>query len=172
MSRIEELKRSFSKTVEKEVEEWSIIPPDERPMSFAIVVSMGLIILYFGAHQMLSTGFFTASFGIFEMIMLYGSLFAWIVTAALMLAGLKGPSRDFDAFGGLLFAGVSIAWILVVFPFDFALFADVLPVFLRFLMQWISNEVAWVLMMLSIVVNLCFAIYSLVLRVSVRKAHG
>ena len=120
---------------------------------------------------MMSTGFFTAAFGTFEMVLLYGAMLAWIVTSILMLAGRKILSRDIDAFGGFFFAAVGIAWVLVVFPFEFALFADVLPEFLRFLMQWITDDVARVLMVLSIIVNLGVGVYSLMLRIAVRKAR-
>ena len=170
MSKIEQIKSRFSKTVENEVEEWNVVPSDEIPASIAIIVLVGLLVFYFAAHQIISTGFFTATFGTLEMIMLYGSLSAWIVTGALMLFGRKANSRDFDAFGGLVFATVGIVWVFVVYPFDFALFANVLPDFLRFLVQWITNDIARGLMVFSIIGNLAFAVYSLILRVAVRKA--
>lgn len=172
MGRTEEIKSRFSKTVEQEVEEWNVVPPEEVPASIVIIVLMGLIVLYFAAHQMLSTGFFTASFGILEMILLYLSMSTWIVTCVLMLAGRKVLSRDLDAYGGFLLPVVGISWLVMVFPFEFSLFANVLPEFLRFLVQWITNDVARVLFVLSIIVNLGVAIYSLILRVSVRKAYA
>ena len=171
MSRTEEIKSRFSKSVEQEVEEWNVVPPEEVPTSIVIIVLMGSIVLYFAAHQMLSTGFFTASFGILEMILLYLSMSTWIVTSVLMLAGRKVLSRDVDAYGGFLFTVLGISWLVMVFPFEFALFANVLPEFLRFLVQWITNDVARVLFVLSIIVNLGVGIYSLLLRVEVRKAR-
>ena len=48
----------------------------------------------------------------------------------------------------------------MVFPFEFAYFADVLPESLRFLVQWISNDIARVLMVLGIIVHLGAAVYS------------
>jgi hypothetical protein len=60
----------------------------------------------------------------------------------------------------------------VVFPFDFAYSADALPDSLRFLVQWISNDVARVLMVLSFVVHLSLAVYSAILRVSVYRARA
>jgi len=109
LNKMDAIKNRFSKTVEKEVEEWNVVPPDEVPTSIVIIVFIGLILLSFVAHQILSTGFFTATFGTLEMILLYGSLSVWIVTCALMLFGRKTLSRDFDAYGGLLFAAVGIA---------------------------------------------------------------
>jgi hypothetical protein len=115
-------------------------------------------VLYFVAHQTWSTGFFTPKFGTLEMIMLYGSLIVWIVIAALEGVGQRFLSRLFDVFGGLIFAAVGIAWLFVVFPFEFAYFADVLPDFFRFLLQWISNDIARVLMVLGIIVTLVLAV--------------
>ncbi len=137
------------------------IPYSERVVGIGIVVVCILIGVYFGAHQQWSTGFFTATFGITEMIMLYGSVIFWIVTAGLEgVLGQRLLSRLFDTFGGLIFAGIATVWLLVVFPFDFAYFADVLPVFLRFLVQWISNDIARVVMVLGIIVYLGAAIYA------------
>ena len=56
-------------------------PLNERVVGVAIVVVSILIISYFVAHQVWSTGFFTSSFGALEMIMLYGNLAAWTITA-------------------------------------------------------------------------------------------
>ena len=65
----------------------------------------------------------------------------------------------FDTFGGVIFAAISIAWNLAVFPFDFAYFSDVLPEFIRFLVQWISNDIAWGIMLVLIILHLLAAIY-------------
>lgn len=137
------------------------IPDNERVVGIAIVVASILMVLYFVTHQTWSTGFFTATFGTLEMIMLYGSLIALIITAALEgIFGQRFLSRLFDVFGGIVFITISIAWLLVVFPFEFAYFADVLPDFLRFLVQWISNDIARALMVLIIIVTLGAAIYA------------
>ena len=149
-----------------------VIPYDERVVSYAIILFGVLIVVYFVAHQTWSTGFFTATFGTLEMVMLYGSLIYWIVTSALLLFVRKKLSRDLDVFGGLIFATVGITWFFVVFPFEFTYFADVLPDFLRFLVQWISNDIARVLMVPIIIVTLVFAVYASILHVFVRMARA
>lgn len=159
----------FSKLVEKEVEYAD--PYEDRGLSIGIVVVGVLIGSYCIVHQTRSTGFFTATFGTLEMLLLYGTLLYWIVTSALIIVGQKNLSRDLDL-GGLFFAAVAIAWLIVVFPFDFAFFADMLPDFLRFLVQWISNDIARVLMVLSFIVHLGLAVYSAILRVSVYRARA
>ena len=119
------------------------------------------MILYLVAHNIWSTGFFTVEFGTTEMIMLYGSWIAWIITSGLEgVLGQRLLSRLFDTFGGIIFIAVATAWLLVVFPFNFSYFADVLPDFLRFLVQWISNDIARILMALYTVAMGIAAVYA------------
>ena len=138
------------------------IPKNERiaGIGFFFAGSV-LMILYLAAHQIGSTGFFTSAFGSAEMIMLYGSLISWIITSGLEgLLGQRLLSRLFDTFGGIIFIALASAWLLVVFPFDFIYFADVLPDFLRFLVQWITNDIARVLMVLYTIAMVVAAIYA------------
>jgi hypothetical protein len=173
LSKMRAIKSGFSALVEREVEYAD--PYEDRGLSIAIVVVGVLMGLFFVAHQALSTGFFTGAFGALEMLLLYGTLLYgtllyWIVTAALIVVGQKNLSRDLDL-GGLFFAAIAVAWLLVVFPFDFAHVADASPDPLRFLVQWISNDIARVLLALSFIVHLGLAIYSAVLRVAVYRAR-
>ena len=138
------------------------IPKNERVigMGFFFAGSV-LMIVYLAAHQIWSTGFFTAAFGATEMIMLYGSWIAWIITSGLEgVFGQRLLSRLFDTFGGIIFIAVATAWLTVVFPFDFTYFADVLPDFLRFLLQWISNDIARVIMVLYAIAMGIAAVYA------------
>jgi len=136
------------------------VPRNERVFGIAIVVVSVLMILYFVVHQTGSTGFFTTAFGTLEMIMLYGNLIAWVITGALEgIFGQRLLSRLFDVFGGVIFITVSLAWLFAVFPFEFAYFADVLPDSLRFLVQWISNDIARGMMVLGIIICTIAAVY-------------
>jgi hypothetical protein len=137
------------------------IPKSERIVGVGIVVFFVFMVLFFVAHQMRSTGFFTTKFGSLEMIMLYGSLVFWIITAGLEgVLGQRLLSRLFDTFGGIIFAAIATAWLLVVFPFEFTYFADVLPDSLRFLVQWISNDIARVVLVLEVIVYVAAAAYA------------
>ena len=137
------------------------VPRNDRAVGIIIVVISFLLMLYFIPHQIGSTGFFKSAFGTLEMVMLYGNLTAWIITGALEgFFGQRLLSRLFDAFGGIVFMVVSLAWLLVVFPFDFAYFADLLPVSLRFLVQWISNGIAQGVMVLGVILLVVAAVYS------------
>jgi hypothetical protein len=136
------------------------IPFGERFVGIAIVVFSVLLILYFVAHQRRSTGFFTASFGTPEMVLFYGVLILGIISAGLEgVFGQRFYSRLFDVFGGLILAAVCTIGLLIVFPFEFAHFADVMPDSLSFLVRWISNDIARVLMVLAIIVYIGAAAY-------------
>jgi len=57
---------------------------------------------------------------------------------------------------------------MIIFPFDFARFADVVPDFLRFLVSWISNDIARVLIILGTVGGIVFVGVNAVLYSRVR----
>ena len=161
-------KNWLARRVEAEAKK-DTMPYSERVGNVVAVVAIILVALYFVAHQMWSTGFFTSKFGSAEMFLFYVSLMFGIVTPALRaLFGRKNLARLFEIFGSVLFT-VVLAWLFVVFPFDFVYVADVLPSFLRFLLQWISNDIARVLMALGIIAAPVMAIYTAILYVFVRK---
>ncbi|MEJ2241329.1 MAG: hypothetical protein P8Y18_04215 [Candidatus Bathyarchaeota archaeon] len=138
------------------------IPKNERLAGIVFFFTGSvLMIIYLAAHQIMSTGFFTAKFGTIEMVMLYGSWIAWSITSGLEgLLGQRLLSRLFDTFGGIIFIAVATAWLVIVFPFDFTYFANVLPEFLRFLVQWVSNDIARVIMVLYTIAMGIAAIYA------------
>ena len=131
----------LSRRVEQELKDLSNKKSSNPLATIAFAGIFTLILLYLIAHQFLSTGFFNATFNVLAMLLLYGSLGEWIIVAVLETAGRKNISRDIDAFGGIVFVVVSGVWLFAVFPFEFTYFANVLPESLRFLLQWISNDV-------------------------------
>ena len=158
MNKSENAENWFSRA---KVEADNGVPLNERFVGVVIVVVNILMILYCVAHQVWSTGFFTSAFGTLEMILLYGSLIAWIITDALEgIFGQRLLSRLFDVFGGIIFITISAAWLFVVFPFEFAYFADALPDFLRFFVQWISNDIAKGIMAVGTIFFVFAAVYS------------
>ena len=170
ISKLELIRDHFSKIAEKDLDDE--IASNDIGAAIFLLVTNALFGLFFIVHQTVSTGFFTPMFGTFEMVMLYGLFIYWITTSVLILIGQKHPSRDLDTYGGLFFAAFAIVWLTVLFPFEFAYFADVLPDFLRFLVQWISNEIALVLLSLLFIIHLFFAVYSLIIRLYVLKARA
>lgn len=171
MNEIVENKSWWSKSVEKEKDD--TMEYSQR-VGGTVIFLLGILgMLFFVAHQTWSTGFFTSKFGSLEILFLYGYLIAVMVSGILFgLLGRKHLSRYFDVFGGLFFSIVAITWLLVVFPFEFTYFAEVLPDFLRFFIQWVSNDIARILMVLGILVHLLGQVWMGALFVGVRKARA
>lgn len=169
MSKIGAIKRRLAKTANEELS--NEIAFDDKAASIFLIIANALVGFYAIINQYSSTGFFITKFSTIEMIMLYGIMVYWITTSVLMLIGQKHPSRDLDSYGGLFFATFAIGWLIVVFPFNFAYSANVLPDFLRFLLQWISNEIAIVFLVLLFIIHLILGAYSLILRLYVHKAR-
>lgn len=149
------------------------IPYSDRVTSVAFLVIGALGMLYLVTHQMGSTGFFTEKFGTLEVLILYGYLSQVIISGTLYgLLGRKHLALLFYVFGGLIIAVITNVWLYVVFPFEFTYFADVLPDFLRFLVHWISNDIARMLIVLNIIVHLLGEVYVAILYVYIRKARA
>jgi hypothetical protein len=124
---------------------------------------------FFITHQRSSTGFFTPRFGQTEMLLFYAPIMLDIIkTVAKAVVGRKNMIRPFDAAHlGLSF--IEVVWMYMVFPFDFSHLADVLPVFLQFLLGWISNNIARILMIVAMIATSISAVYNAVLYVLVRE---
>jgi len=168
LSQTKATKNWFARRAETEAKK-DTLSYSERARNIVGVAVGLLIVLYFVAHQTGSTGFFTSEFGAVEALLFYGSIIFGIVTAALSgLFGRKNLTRLFDVFG-LVFIAIAFTWLFVVFPFDFAHLADLLPDFLRFLVQWISNDIAKALMVLGLIATLILAIYYAILYVFVSR---
>jgi hypothetical protein len=137
------------------------LPLNERIFGISIVVFSILMIIFFRIHQMESTGFFTSKFGGLEMFLFYGFWVFWITTATLeAILSQRLLSRIVDTFGGLFFCVISITILLFLFPFEFTHLAEALPESVRILVQWISNDIARVIMVLLMIAHLAAAIYS------------
>lgn len=161
-------KNWFARRAEAEAQK-DRLPYSERIGNVAAVVVTLLVVLYFVAHQMWSTGFFTAQFGSAEIFLFYTALLYSLIPAGIRsLIGRKNLARAFEVVGSVLTA-IALAWLYIVFPLDFSHFADVLPTFLRFLLQWISNDIARVLMIIGIIAASIMAAYTAVVYMLVRQ---
>ena len=128
-----------------------------------------LFYVFYVVPQTSSTGFFTSKFGPVETFLVWvPTLLAVVTTVAKVVVGRKNMLRPFETFQMGLGA-VGGVWLFVVFPFDFSHLADVLPDFLRFLLLWISNDVAKVLMAIGIIAFSAAAVYTATLYVFVRR---
>ena len=164
-------KNWFARRAEAEVEaKKDTFPTSERIASIVGFVIVFLVILYFVAHQTGSTGFFSSKFSTLEMLLFYGALlFGGFCT---VLGPVRVRHRNLIRLGDMFYnitVAIAAIWLFVVFPFDFAHLADVLPSFLRFLLQWISNDIALVLMVLAIIVAPVMATYYAIMYMFVRR---
>jgi len=161
-------KNWFARQVEGEAKK-DRLPSSERAGNAVAALAILLILLFFVVHQTSSTGFFTSKFGPAETFLFYVSiLLAAVGAAAKVVVGRKNMLRPFDTFQEGLGA-VALVWLFVVFPFDFSHLADVLPNFLQFLVRWISNDIAKVLMAIAIIAISVTTVYTATLYVFVRR---
>jgi hypothetical protein len=60
-------------------------------------------------------------------------------------------------------------WLLISFPFNFAHFGDVLPDFLQFLVSWITNDIAKIVLALGTLGGIVFTVLNAILYRKVRS---
>ncbi len=145
------------------------LPLSERAGEVVGLIVILLVTLFWVVHQTSSTGFFTSGFGPTEAFLFYLSLLFGLVPAAgRIVVGRRNVVRPLALLNMVLII-VAIAWLLWVFPFDFSHLADVLPESLRFLLQWISDDVARVVMTIAIIATPIGIIYTAVVYVFVRR---
>jgi len=158
----------FIKSAEKEVKK-DIIPNTERYGQIIGIVIVIIAILFFALHQTRDTGFFTEDFGTFEAFMFYAAAAYSIIPAmAKILTGRKNIGRGFDIIGGLIFLIVAV-YLLLIFPFDFSHVAEPLPHSLEFLISWISDTFAKIVISIGIVIMLAVTPYNSILFWHVRS---
>jgi hypothetical protein len=158
----------FARHVEGEAKKDSL-PLSERAGEVVGVIFILLVTVFWVVHHTSSTGFFTSKFGPAEAFLFYASLlFGLIPAAGRIIMGRKNMLRPLNILSMVLILAAFV-WLLWVFPFDFSHLADVLPEALRFLLQWISDDVARVLMTIAIIGTSIGLIYTTVLYVSVRR---
>jgi hypothetical protein len=163
-----EPKNWFIRHAESEAKK-DVIPTSERWGNIVGLIIIFLVFIFFVAHQVWQTGFFTSSFGTVEMFLFYAALLFGIVTTSVRgVVGRKNVARLFDAFGGGLFF-IALVWLYVVFPFNFAHFADPLPRALEFLLRWITDDIARVLMILGLIGTPIMMIYNALMYTLVRR---
>lgn len=139
---------------------------------FDIVFSAGfvtLFLIYFLLHHFLSTGFFTSGFGRVEFFLFFvPALLGLGITTMRGIVGRKNVIRPFEVFQ-LGLSAVGVTWLLVVFPFDFSHFADVLPTSVQIFLQWLSNDIVRVFMVLILIGTSLATTYNALLYTSVRQ---
>jgi hypothetical protein len=115
-----------------------------------ILLLMFSFLLY---HQLADTGFYTDEFGFLEMVCLYGpAILALIAPIARVVTGRRNPARPFEAFTNLIQTFTAI-WLLTVFPFDYTHLADALPGPIRFVLSWVTDDIARIIFIIMIIAS-------------------
>jgi hypothetical protein len=130
-----------------------VLSTAQRWLEILVVVALLLLFGFFAYHQVTNTGFFTAQFGSLEMLCLYGPIV--LATAAPLVrvsTGRRNPARPLEAASSLLTAMTAV-WFLITFPFNFAHFADALPGAVRFVLAWITDDIAKIPLVLQIILS-------------------
>lgn len=133
------------------------------------MICIFVFLAFFVIHQTRPTGFFTSDFGNVEAALFYGAgAYGLIPAAVRLITGRKNPARLFDGIGSG-FMLVSVTYLLAVFPFDFSYVAEALPGFLEFALDWVSNDLAKIVMVLAAVAMAITTPYTLMLYYGVRS---
>jgi hypothetical protein len=129
--------------------------------TFALIGPVFLL-AFFGYHQWLNTGFFTEDFGLVAQIALYGPiLLSFIAPLIRIVTGSRNFARPFEAFTNLCLAAGSY-YLLRIFPLDYSHLADVLPRSLRFLLLWVTDPIAKIVLTIMVVAGLITAIATII----------
>ena len=118
----------------------------ERAGQLGSFFIIGLAAWFLLTHWTDDTGFYTSDFGQLDAVLLFGPLFFGVLPPLVRtLRGRKNIARPWDIVSSMLFV-LSFAYFLCAFPFDMAFFAVPLPESLRFLIDWVSEDIAkWAL---------------------------
>ncbi|MBL8164063.1 MAG: hypothetical protein JNJ61_18895, partial [Anaerolineae bacterium] len=133
------------------------------------VVALFLLLGFFLAHQSQNTGYFTEKFRAIEMFALYAPLMLGFAAPAVRaLTGSRNVARPYEAATSLLLALGSL-WLLTRFPFDYTHLPDVLPAGLRFILAWVTDDIARIVLLLQVIVGPITAVIALVTYFSRRR---
>lgn len=123
---------------------------------FDLVFSFIGVLFVFGfflAHQLQHTGFLTAEFGGQEMFALYGPMVLSLLPPVLRAAtGQRNLGQPMEAIANAALAFGSL-WLFFVFPFDFSHLPDVLPVGMQFILSWMTDGLARIVLLLQVAIG-------------------
>ncbi len=120
-----------------------------------------LILGFYLYHQFANTGFFTSKFGGWEVFAFYGSILLSLASPiARAIVGRRNPVRPIEAFCNLFFA-FAMLYLFFAFPFNFAHFSAALPSEIRFLLAWVTNDIAKVVLVLAFLGGLISGVYNI-----------
>jgi len=143
--------------------------PSERVGQLAGVVIAAIVAVYFTVLYTSSSGFFTSKFTTADAVLFFGIAFLGVIPGLVRgIIGRKNATRPLDVILSISML-VAAAWFLSSFPFDFSHLADALPTSLQFLLSWISDGIAKVLMAVAIIASIFMIAYTTLLYLAVRR---
>jgi hypothetical protein len=143
--------------------------PSERAGDGFVMVILVTMAAFFVSNQVQGTGFYTAAFGPLEMVLFYAPIpLGLAISVARLATGRRNLARPFEIVNALVWV-VAGFWLYLVFPFDFAHFASVLPDSLKFLLSWIPNWLARDALLLAGISGAGNSVYIPVLYMRVRR---
>ena len=159
------------KTV-KQKTDLEILTPAQRFAELLVLLTMVLLLGFFVDHHLTRTGFFTVKFGMLEMFCLYAPiLISWIAPLVRFFGGRRNTARPFEAAMNLTLM-IGSLWLWIVFPFNFAHLADVLPAVLRFAISWITDDIGRFVLILQVIIGLIAAPLTILTYSSVRRQRS
>jgi hypothetical protein len=158
----------FDQQAAKEASKDVLRLSDRMGQVVGAVISL-LVALYFIDLYTSSSGFFTSSFTTADAILFFGIAFLGIIPGlARAVIGRKNVTRPLEIILSISIL-IATSWFLYTFPFDFSHLADALPSSLQFLLSWISDSIAKVLMVIAIIGTICIIPYTTLLYMAVRR---
>jgi hypothetical protein len=133
---------------------------------------MLLLFGFLAYHQIANTGFFTAKFGMLEMVCLYGPILLGITAPAVRAwTGYRNPARPFEA-AASLFLAVGSLWLVIVFPLNYAHLADALPSTIRFVLAWVTDDIGKAVLVLQVIIGPISALLTIWKYLSIRHRES
>ncbi|MEM0448419.1 MAG: hypothetical protein QW520_01165 [Methanomassiliicoccales archaeon] len=161
---------TWTKTLAKRERQKDLLKPADYIGETISIVLILLVALFFVRNQTLMTGFFTSEFKTLEMVLFYGSLLYGMVPAVMrMLTKRRNKVRPFEVLGSIIFI-ISALYFLSVFPFNMAHLTDLFPPGLRFILDWMTSEIAKLLLAIAVIISALSAAWTLFLYVIVRES--
>lgn len=144
----------------------------KQPERAGQLISVMLTVIaatYLFMHWLRDTGFYDPGFDEIDATMLFGPmLFSLVPPLFRFLVGRKNASRPSDVIVSVLFI-ISAIYFLANFMFNMEVFATPLPEGVRFLLDWISDDVARILLGLAIVGGVFSAAWNALTYVKVKE---
>jgi len=110
-----------------------------------LIIVIYLVLLWTG-----DTGFYTSEFSGLDAVVLFVPIIVGMAPSLIrLIGGRKNLSRPFDVLGTMLFV-LSAVYFLCNFHFDMAYFPEPLPGSLRFLVDWLDEGWARLILLVGI----------------------